>query len=177
MKLHRLIKSLKEGGLWDEMVASMRAAAPPAPAIETAATLPPTAAPSTPNAPGAVVAAGAHAAPARDDPFLTPTTLKAKLRSLSTRLGDGRPYGKHGSTGAYREGVKYATKIIAEKGADPVAASKRLRDADVTVCAKTLKLQAKQVATCHGVSTELYQLTTCTWRRRRLVSLLSLRVS
>ena len=43
MKLHRLIKSLKEGGLWDEMVASMRAAAPPAPAIETAATLPPTA--------------------------------------------------------------------------------------------------------------------------------------
>ena len=177
MKLSHLIKSHKEGNLWDEMVASMRV--PPTPpllppvsdGVETPATLPPTegfAIPATgsPIVNRAVAAAGvAPSAPREDaDPFLTPTSLKAELRSLSTRLGDGRPYGKHGSTGAYREGLKYATRIIAEKGADPVAASKRLREADVTVCAKTLKMHAKQVlvvASWLANSKELYLVTSC----------------
>ena len=71
------------------------------------------------------------------------TPLKDRLRRGCTRLGDGVQYGKHGTMGMYREGVKWGTLQVAA-GAPAAAISKTLKDdCGVTVTEKTLRKRAK----------------------------------
>lgn len=95
------------------------------------ATLPPKPAeppPSTPERPSAGATAESALAP--------------RLERKATRFGDGVPYGKHGSWGKYREGIKEMTQKIHDGKITPSEASAELLVAGVVVAAKTLERKA-----------------------------------
>ena len=59
-----------------------------------------------------------HAAPADavNSPAAAETPLRERLRKRATRPGDAVAYGQHGPTGMYREGIKWGTIEISQKG-------------------------------------------------------------
>ena len=104
MKLSRHIKDLKQSNVYtsflDAIVKEIEA--------ELAATPPPAPAPAAAE-PGAV-------------PPPTPPSaaeLLEMVRARATRLGDGRPFGAHGTVGEYRETVKAVTKLMDDKVLTP----------------------------------------------------------
>ena len=76
----------------------------------------------------------------------SPTALKSTLEGRVHRLGDGRPYGTHGSVGMYREGVKEVTLLMKAEVLTPSgkAASMLLKEVGVTVGVRTLHDLAKE---------------------------------
>ena len=77
-------------------------------------------------------------APAPDESPLGP-----RLKRKATRYGDAVPYGSHGPTGLYREGVKEFTTKIREDKITPEEASRLLAEEGVHIGPKQLSRKAK----------------------------------
>jgi hypothetical protein len=135
MNVGRELKKMKESGAWDMLVQITKEALPSA-------------------ATGADSAAtGAAPAPANvTEPAAPLTPIGVVIERAPKRPGDGVAYGKHGTRGAWREGLKTMSLRVADGAVSPTSGVAQLAEAGVTLTKRTLKDHAKKAP---GKSPEL----------------------